>query len=598
MPSVILTALGNGAVAALVLAACCALGLALVPARMQPPRRLHRLLFGLSAGSLAAGWLTWLVGTVSTRLVVPLALLLLAGAALGAGRVAASVRGSVRYLGALARANLPATALLAVLVVLLLPQLALPPVDSDGLRYHLALPKLYLLTGRVFLDPYSLGSTYPQGAEMLYLLGMKVADGGSAKLIHAGFFVAGLVALACLVHRDRETRPAALLAAAFLAASPVVLVPAAAAFVDHAALFHLVTALLLLSRGAGPLVVGIALAASAFTKITVAPVVVACWLVILVRSRRTGSWRALALAVAPTLLALAPLAARNLVATGDPFFPVGRVLLGIPTPGVPAAAVRYTTAFHADAPGPLGIAWGPDPVRTPPDEVAGWHLLLGLFAALVAVRRPQARILLVPVIAYALVGLWLHPPTRLLLPLLAALAALLATAFAAVHRRAARLAPLVALPAAYLGAHCVLTSFSPFTLLLGRLDRPSYLARTVPGYEAAVLVSSLQPRGRVMALDFPAPYYLDRPWIAEGALCDPPLLLRLRTARTAGDLLDELHALGVSHLLVTPRYGGGTADSLLLLAESRAQMEVLRPLRAALRLVATAGGVDIYEVPP
>jgi hypothetical protein len=103
-----------------------------------------------------------------------------------------------------------------------------------------------------------------------------------------------------------------------------------------------------------------------------------------------------------------------------------------------------------------------------------------------------------------------------------------------------------------------------------------------------------------MALDFPAPFYLDRPWVAEGVLNVPPLKRWLDEGCGAPELLSRTRALGVGTLLVTPGYGGGTPLSLLALTApgDRRGVETLLAFRSRLRLVSTVDGVDLWEVPP
>ena len=42
------------------------------------------------------------------------------------------------------------------------------------------------------------------------------------------------------------------------------------------------------------------------------------------------------------------------------------------------------------------------------------------------------------------------------------------------------------------------------------------------------------------ALDFPAPYYFDRPWIAEGVMNEPPLQRWIAEAQSADDVLRRM----------------------------------------------------------
>jgi hypothetical protein len=586
------------AAAVAILALCAAVGHALLPASLRPARASHRLLAAASVGTTAVSWVTWIAGaTLGTRAILPVLAAVLVFAIRRRHGLGGTVRRAGRHLAALARAGWPAAVVLAAGIVPLAVQLLLPPYDADGVRYHLALPKLYLLLGRVVFEPFGLGSTYPQNGEMLYLVGLLLANGQVAKLLHAAFFALALAALALAVHHGRRTRPAAALAALLLAASPTALVPAGAAFVDHIALFHLAVAVLLASRRGRPLLVGAALAGALATKITVAPAALAIGLWVLARSpRRTRA--ALALA-APAVIALAPLAARNLATTGDPIFPVGHVLVGRPVPGLNPDALRYTTAFAEGVAGPLGISWGPGLGEAPPDDIAGWHHLAGLLATAVAVRLPAARVFLMPVGAGLVTALVLRPPTRLLLPLLWGLAALEALALTAGRRRwPVALGLAAAVPSLALAVHALLATGAPLGVLRGREGREAFLTREVPGYAASVVVNAQPPGGRVMALDFPAPYWFDRPWIVEGMRCDPPLLLWLRGGDGADALLARLRSLDVRYVVVTPRYGGGSPRSLAMLGETPAQVRELLVLRERLRLLATRDGCDVYAVLP
>jgi hypothetical protein len=261
--------------------------------------------------------------------------------------------------------------------------------------------------------------------------------------------------------------------------------------------------------------------------------------------------------------------------------------------------VRFASFYHVDVTTPLGITWGPGLSRAPADEWAGWHHLAGLFCVIVAgVYRP-ARVLLVPVLAYVPFGAVFRPPTRYLLPLLWSLAGLEALALTALSRR--RLWPLgvlAALPAGYLACDILLTSFRPMDYILGRLDRNTYLASVVEGYAAARYVDSLPPGGRVMALAFSAPYYFNRPWIAEGMLNEPPLKSLLARAASADDVLAWLRSLDVRYLVVTPSYGGGTPLSLLRLATTPREAHLLGEVKANLQRLTTLDRVDVYAISP
>lgn len=435
---------------------------------------------------------------------------------------------------------------------------------------------------------------------MLYLGGLVLGSGEAAKLVHGALFLATLATLALALHRGRRSRAASALAPLFLCAAPVAALPATAGFVDHAALFHLSVALLLVLRRAPPPWVGVALAGAVGTKL-VAGLPATALLVSLLFTLPPGRrLRGLLAAAGVAALVHAPWATRALAATGDPLFPLGHYLLGRPIPGVSEASLRWATHYRELSTGPMGLAFLEGTPGASADDVVGLHLLVALFALPVVARDRRLLPLLLLVTAHAAFGLLLRPPARYHLAAFLALSGLLA---AALSGRRARLGVaaglLLALPAAATSTRALLSQFRPLDYVSGRVDREAYLAANVPGYRAARLLSR-EPPGAVMALDFPAPYYLGRPFVAEGVLHEPPLKRWLADGLDAPALLGRMRELRVRFLLVTPGYGGGTPLSLLPLVrpEEADRVRELLSLRARLRLLATADGVDVYEVPP
>ncbi|MFI5142664.1 MAG: hypothetical protein ACHQQS_06450 [Thermoanaerobaculales bacterium] len=590
----------GAAVAALVILAACALvGYSLLPRSWRGRSRLA-LPLALSVGITAVGWISWVVGaTVGTVAILPICFALTLQALRILRGFVHATRTWLRLVWRLASSHPVLSVILAVTLLCLVPQLMLPVSDSDGLRYHLALPKLFLLTGKISYYPYEYTGALPQLSEMLYLLALELGRPECAKFLHAGVFVATLATLALSIDRGRATRAAAVMAPLAFAATPVALAVVAAAFVDHFAVFHCAVALLLASSGAQPAAVACALAGALGTKLTTGPFVAALWLVATLRAGRGFRLRSAVTMLIPISLVIFPFAVRNVVSTGDPIFPIGRVLLGLPVPGASAETVRFTTHYHADSSHFLGITWGASQGAVGLDEVAGWHNLLALFGLALAGVDRRLRLFAAPAAAYLVLGLWFHPPTRYLLPMFLCVAAIGAVALVRLTRRAAPWLGLALIaPALASSLSFVLTVFSPFDYILGRLDRSAFLARSVPGWRAAALVNAQPPGGVVMALGFPSPFYLDRPWIAEGMMVEPPLQAWVRSARNDQEVLHRLRAADVRFLLVSPTYGGGTPQTLLPLAHSRDALERVLALRTALRPIASLDGVDVFEIPP
>jgi hypothetical protein len=587
------------AVAAVLLAVLAAVGCAVLPRSIRPTRARLAVPVFLSVGALAVGWSCWLVGTwVGTWAILPIVACLALFTLRQWRELVVHVRRFTRAIGRLA-CHAPWLAGLVVLVpVALFPALALPLHDSDGIRYHVALPKLFDLVGTVHYYPYDVTGAFPQTTEMLYLIALQCGRPEAAKLVHAAFFLAGLSVMALVVHRDRRSRVAALVAPLLFAAAPVALAPASAAFTDHFAAFHLACAVLLLVARGPAVLIGLTLAAALATKITVGPAVAAVALAAIAIGGRKGSVRRLVAVALPVLIAWAPFALRNVRNTGDPIYPVGFGLFGKAVPGVDEDRRQWASNFHEDVPGFLGILWGVSEGEGDRDEVVGWHHLLGLLCLAVGVTDRRTRLLALPLLASATIGFFFKPPTRYLLPALWALAAIEGRALALVRRRwLVAAALLLAAPAAYQAWRVIEPSSLGFRHLLGRTSRSEFLASKIPGFRAAELVNAQPAGGAVMALDFPGPFYFDRPWIVEGVLNRPPLAEWIACSSTAAEVLRDLRQHGVRYLVVTPGYGGGSARPLEPLARSADAVARVRVLRSSLRLIASIDGVDVFEIP-
>jgi hypothetical protein len=596
--TVLAAAAANAGVATLLLLAFSLFGFALLPARLRPGSSAIAVPVSLSVGSAAIGWSTWIVGSlVGTWALAPLwiacALFSLTslrpwGAALG--RVS-------RRLVALVRATpLLAAVVLAAAAPLLLFSLAIPLVDNDGIRYHVALPKLYLLTGRIFLYEWDVTGAYPALGDALYLVGLVVKSQDTAKFLHAGFLAASLAVLALTLHRGRSSRSAALAGPLLFLACPAVGVIAGTGFIDHIALFHLVAAFALVRRKGRPLLVGICLGAALATKLTIGPAAGALALVFGFARPRGARVSALATIAACSTVILAPFLVRNVVGFGDPVFPIGYLATGRPLPGVGTDVYNHFATFNRKNAGPLGVVWQ-TPDSGEDDETAGIHNLAGLLLLFFGLRDRLVRLAACVALPFLVYAAFTSPPTRYLLPMFWGLSLAAAAMLARlVPRRGAWLAIPLALPGLFVSWDFQARNFGAADYLLGRYSKEEYLARTIPGYRAAPYVNSLPPGG-VMVGDFPGPVYFNRPWIVEGLINEAPLTIWIRKGENADRLLARLHENGIRWLLATPAFGGGTPLSLLTYAPDPTKGHIMAALRARLRFVKTVDGVDIWEVP-
>lgn len=538
------------------------------------------LVVWLTGSFVGTGAIVWALG-----LVVLVSLL----------RVAGWARLIIRALSFSSRAvsRRPWAALaLAIPAVWSLPSLILPIIDSDGLRYHLALPKLFLLEGRVFLYPWDIVGAYPQAAEMFYLLGLQMGSAEAAKWLHFLVVCLGTSAVVMMVGGRRS---GGFLGGLTYLATPAVLAGASAAFIDGFAMLHVAVAVLGLKRRLHPGAIGLALAGAVWTKWTVGPAIAGCLIVIFIEAAKGQRWRKVLAAVAPVIVLVAPLAMRNLVVTGDPFFPILTGLVKHQVPGVDPALMDTVTQRHRDIPGPLGVPWGTEIAEVEPDEIVGWHHLVGLLLLPLLVRDRRVRLAAALVVPYLAVGLFFHPSIRLAIPMIWGLAVVEGVALS-------RLKPTVALVLALVATLPLLTNVGTgsrsviWEYLGGKATAEDVVERLVPGAEAATFINNQPGSGRVMALDFPPPFLFDRGWVAEGLVNRPPLALWLEQGQQSEELLEELENLGVRWIVVTPGYGGGRPESLLPVASSPEEAAVVLRLRQHLELVFSEEQVDVWTV--
>jgi hypothetical protein len=108
-----------------------------------------------------------------------------------------------------------------------------PSLDSDGYRYHLGFPRLYIDAGGLIPVTLDFYSAFPQGIEMLYLFALAFGGFSVANLLHWNFYCA-LVTGVFVTGARLSTPFAGATAALAIAASSVIGTTAASASVDLA----------------------------------------------------------------------------------------------------------------------------------------------------------------------------------------------------------------------------------------------------------------------------------------------------------------------------------------------------------------------------
>ena len=464
-----------------------------------------------------------------------------------------------------------------------------PPVDWDGLFYHLTLPRLYLEQGRISPLTDMPHQYFPGLMEMLYAAAMGLSGEGAAKLLHFGYML--LLGGAIYLLARRHVGPSyGWHAVAAYAATPMVPVLGGWAYNDLTLAFYQVTALyallnwfrgkercwLVLSAILSGLAMGIK-----YTAFVCPLTLIAFILLHMGRGRASARERARALALycGAALLVAAPWYLRSLAFTGNPVYPFAFRLFGGP------GWDEWRAAWYARSGSGLGWDLG-ELLKLP------WTLTLGLrdmnfydgragplyllalpFALAWAARlygrrdgRPPAMGYL---LVYALVqyAFWVVGAvssrslfqSRLLLPALAVLCAPLAYLFGELGEldtRALSLRRLIGMTVVLVLAANLCYQFlqtvriAPLGVLVGEESRDAFLQRNLGAHYAAMeLVNEHVPEeGRVLFLWEPRSYYCRRR-AQPDAILERWAWLRHRYDDDLGEIARALRAEGYTHVL-------------------------------------------------
>lgn len=501
----------------------------------------------------------------------------------------------------------------AVLVFLNLLALVLcfvPPTlqtEWDSLSYHLAVPKLYWMEGRIHYIAFTHQAQFPMTAQMLYLLGLGLTDLKStsvAKLFHWLFFVICQLTLLCwgTATKQRSLR-FGLYSAISFAALPIAFFEATTAYVDLALTAYGLLCLFAVSRfhsqpnGRWLVIAGIFAGAAAGTKYTgllliALLVIFGGWAIFRVKEPR---WAHLTVGTLLALLVASPWYVKNWLWTNNPVFPFaysvfgGRnwtkemaqtytisnrefggsrdilTLLAMPF-NLTLNEIRFGRCARewlgsCKQRGECGVQWKCgkfDNQDLPALGIGVLPLALGppslIALALEAVPFP----IVVPMLAMLGWTVWWLSEAqylRYLLPALGCLALMIGWGTSKLVRAgtltgiATRVTISVGLIYALTVALWQSVVLTPFPVAIGLVTSEEFLRTVEPTYRIADFVNRSLPRRSVIATyGFPLGYYFDRRYLwADGG---HNRLIRYEKLRGVEDLINEWERLGVTHIVI------------------------------------------------
>jgi hypothetical protein len=451
-------------------------------------------------------------------------------------------------------------------VVIVLPMALAPPVSTDELTYHLAVPKWWCEAGRIVSIDHIARAWFPFQQEMLYTWALLLREPVLAKLVH---FSMGLVAaaIAATEARRRSGPVAGACAAAVLLTTPAWLLDMSWAWADVATSLYVLAGTLLLLRlrdewttrtaVAAGLLWGMALGTKYTALLHLALALPIClWqrrpTVALARRARLA-----ALAAGIALALLSPYLLRNALEKGNPVHPIGDAAWGRGT--LVNEASLYEDGGHGTTllERMEGSVASVIANRRADDNLGFLPLLLVPALVFVPLASASRRLHVLGAASALILGSVAAGSVRFQLPALALLAVPMGEGLASWitagswRRTLAMLTLLVAC-----GSNLAMLAwhdrelFDPVRVALGYENQDSYLHRMEPSFDVLRRIDLEAPPGsRVLALSADRLFWLDTPVIASSALDVSVARDWIREAGSAEAFASRLRHEGVTRVL-------------------------------------------------
>lgn len=502
------------------------------------------------------GTLVYLVASFGTGM-VPMTVALVVPAL--AGAVACALRGvRLPSFAATGMTGAVACALLGVVLAVGLLWATLPPATIDEVAYHLAVPKSWVIDGRVTELPLLGHSYFPFGIESAHLPALALlGDVGalSAHLVHLGLSLAVLAGVVRWM-AARASTGSALLAAAAIATAPALITSAGLAWNEWPtlglalALFFSLEASIRREGAESPATAALALAGGLSTKYTFIPFAAAALLgaAFLLRKDRPRL-RTLGLVVLCGGALGSGFFLRNLVWTGNPIAPFLQAL---------APAVGHFNS--AGGPGEMLRRYVYDPNMI--DESIGATLFMPALIAVALLpwlaRERIARVMTAALAGAALLAFATGPSARLVVPLLAPLALMGMVALEPLPLRGMVHALLLVAAALQVAEGAFfLNTYAPMALLQKgpgggpQLSGKSFLAQRTENFHPAIdwIDARLPPGSRVLVLGLHRLYWFSRS-ARGGGNFDGPRVAAYLDAASAAQLRERFRRDGITHVAI------------------------------------------------
>jgi len=483
-----------------------------------------------------------------------------------------------------------------------------PPTYYDSLVYHLALPGMYIMEGKIFSPLFNIYSHFPQNMEMLYTLALFTGTETLPNLFSFAFGIFSLLAVFCFCRRffnrgALDEMPgrmangtaAGLVSALLLSTTTSFMLLAGSSYVEGGLAFFTFMSVFSVSIYAASRSDGFLYLAGAFsglamgTKYTgvITPAAISVILFIILLKDKKLSFASVKKILVMNSIAVMfflPWAIKNIINVGNPVFPFLYNVLGfknIPWPQVSARnyfAVLTEYGFKSNI--LLELFQLPWNIISTPQKYGGGIDVLGDFGwviyfvtvpavLLLKEKRKEVLLLLGYVFLHFIVWFSAKPVLRFLYPLLPVLAVISGYTISAIRKEGGTFIKIFVHSLVVL---LLVSNFSlyfniqkiidPFWVALGIETRGEYLAKKLKysPYPAFDYINrNLPVNDKIYFIGEQRGFYCKRDYIATNVYAPDPFAKLANDSKNHADMLAKIRGAKITHLLYNKNEAGRLA---------------------------------------
>ncbi len=421
----------------------------------------------------------------------------------------------------------------------------LPVHQSDGLRYHVAIPALFFQEGGIRYIPLNAFSNFPFTTEMIYIYSFALGRDVIIKFLHFYFFILSGLALWGMWREELSSKMWKMIAIAWFLSVPFFPVLATWSFNDFGWVFFLFLNLwhlkkflshredkdLLLSM----LFLGISFSAK-YSVLLIIVIEALCLLMFYPR-RCLGILKRYRMALLIIVLLAAPILpylVKNIVYTGNPVYPLANEIFQGGEWG------RFETEFYFSRTADKGIdTTFPNLFRVPFLLVRDWPLfeswnpgisfLFGFFALFVPFKGKFLNFYRLLLLLFFVGWFFTYQSNRFLIPLIMGIIPLACISYSRI--KGSKLAAGIIAGTLVINLYSWLgttwNSYNPLPFFTGQKSEHQFLEQNITYYPMAQYLNRRQEQveGYVLFIGEHRRYYVEHPQVYVSDWFDPPYIL-------------------------------------------------------------------------